>query len=175
MHDTDRILIDFAAPNEGEQWFAVNDGVMGGLSQGQMDIVADGRALFHGRLSLENNGGFASSRRRPRTYDLAGFEGVAFQVKGDGGRYQFRIRMGDKFDEIAYRAEFATVAGKWLEVIIPFTQFEPSFHGRLVEGAPKLDPERIRQVGFLIADRRPGIFHLEIGRVRAYRGSGAGG
>ena len=164
MHARDKILIDFAAPREGEQWFVVNDGVMGGLSQGQMDIAADGSARFHGRLSLDNNGGFTSIRRRSRAYDLAGFEGVTFRVKGDGRTYQFRVRMGDKFDEIAYRAEFETEAGKWIEIILPFTQFEPTFHGRLVQGAKKLDPERIRQVGFLIADRRAGIFHLEIGR-----------
>ena len=73
-----------------EPWRTVNDGVMGGVSQGQM-VAIDSGLRFQGRLSLENNGGFASTRRLFGG-DLAGAGGVRLRVKGDGRRYQFRVR-----------------------------------------------------------------------------------
>lgn len=168
MKNTEKVLVDFAAVGEQDQWFVVNDGVMGGLSQGRFAIEADGRALFHGRLSLENNGGFSSIRRAPHEYGLAGFAGVKLRVRGDGRIYQFRLRMSDRFDAIAYRAEFETQADTWTTLSIPFTAFEPTFRGQRVPGAPELRPERIVQIGFLIADKQAGPFRLSIGGVRAY-------
>jgi monofunctional biosynthetic peptidoglycan transglycosylase len=76
--------------------------------------------------------------------------------------------MSDRFDAVAYRAEFATQADTWTTVSIPFTAFEPIFHGRRVPGAPELQPGRIVQIGFLIADHQAGPFRLAIDWVRAY-------
>ena len=168
MKNTEKVLVDFAAVDEQDHWLVINDGVMGGLSQGRFVIGADGSAVFQGRLSLENNGGFSSVRRAPREYGLAGFAGVTFRVRGDGRTYQFRLRMSDRFDAIAYRAEFQTQADTWTTVSIPFTAFEPTFRGRRVPGAPGLRPDRIIQIGFLIADRQAGPFRLSIDGVRAY-------
>jgi len=168
MKDTEKVLVDLAAVGEQDLWFVVNDGVMGGLSRGRFDIGADGSALFQGRLSLENNGGFSSVRRAPREYALAGYAGVIFRVRGDGRTYQFRLRMSDRFDAIAYRAEFETQADTWTTVSIPFAAFEPTFRGRRVPGAPELRPDRIVQIGFLIADQQAGPFRLSIDWVRAY-------
>ena len=175
MKNTEKVLVDFTAVGEQEQWFVVNDGVMGGLSQGRFAIETDGNALFHGRLSLENNGGFSSIRRAPRDYGLSGFAGVTLRVRGDGRTYQFRLRMSDRFDAIAYRAEFATQADTWTTVPIPFTEFEPTFRGRRVPGAPELQPDRIVQIGFLIADQQAGPFRLSIDSVRAYTSDSAAG
>ena len=45
-----------------DNWNIVNDDVMGGISTSYLS-VSDGKSLiFNGNLSLENNGGFASSR-----------------------------------------------------------------------------------------------------------------
>jgi len=48
-------------PDESEKlaWNVVDDGVMGGLSQGKREIGGDGILRFFGTLSLENNGGFS--------------------------------------------------------------------------------------------------------------------
>jgi hypothetical protein len=43
-------------------WRAINDGVMGGVSLGEI-VAIDNGLRFQGTLSLENNGGFASVRR----------------------------------------------------------------------------------------------------------------
>ncbi|MBM4058506.1 MAG: hypothetical protein FJ275_09770, partial [Planctomycetes bacterium] len=55
-----RTLLDFPGPEAARQWQAVNDGVMGGVSDGRFRITDEGTLQFFGTLSLENNGGFAS-------------------------------------------------------------------------------------------------------------------
>lgn len=164
-----KTMVDFSGDKEREQWRIVNDGVMGGLSQSRIDITSTAIAVFQGKLSLENNGGFASVRRLPHQYDLTGYAGVTLRVKGDGRTYQVRVRTNDRFDGIAYRAEFQTSPGEWMTVKIPFKLFSPTFRGRRVTNASKLRPENIRQIGFLIADKREGTFRIEIDWVHAYK------
>jgi len=140
-------------------WQAINDGVMGGVSSGRMVQSADG-LRFEGELSLENNGGFASVRR-PIDNDLATATGVRLVVRGDGRTYQFRLRQDDRFDGIAWRAEFTTNSD-WQTVVLPFNEFIPVFRGRRVPDAGPVEPAAIRQVGFMLADKTPGSFSLEI-------------
>lgn len=164
-----KLLVDFKAPKESKQWRIINDGVMGGLSQGEIEIASPAIAVFKGKLSLENNGGFASVRRLPHDYQLAGFDGILLRVKGDGRAYQFRARTNKRFDGVSYRAEFKTKPGKWLTVKIPFNSLKPTFRGWPVPNAPELKPEAISQIGFLLGDKREGNFRLEIDWIQAYQ------
>ncbi len=140
-------------------WQAINDGVMGGVSSGRM-VQSEEGLRFEGHLSLENNGGFASVRRRIDD-DVSNAGGVRLEVRGDGRTYQFRLRQDEGFDGVAWRAEFATT-GEWQTVNLPFNAFEPVFRGRRVPAAGPLEPPAIRQLGFMLADKNPGSFVLEI-------------
>jgi len=144
---------------------------MGGLSDSEFLITENGTAVFRGTVSLENYGGFASVRSRPRDYDLTGFDGILLEVKGDGKRYSFRVRTDDTYDGISYQTPvpFNTKKDEWIEIRIPMGQLEATYHGREVPGAPPMDPGRIRRVGLLISDKQEGRFHLEIRRIGAYR------
>ena len=142
-----------------EPWQAINDGVMGGVSAGRM-VAAEQGLRFEGVLSLENNGGFASVRRSI-DHDLPGAGAVRLQVRGDGRTYQFRLRQDDRWDGIAWRAEFTTT-GERQTVELPFAQFVPVFRGRRVPDAGPVVPGRIRQIGFMLADRTAGPFALDI-------------
>ena len=66
------ILFDFELSGEANKWLVVNDGVMGGLSQSEVILSGSNTAVFQGTISLENNGGFASTRTIPQLYNLAG-------------------------------------------------------------------------------------------------------
>ena len=66
------ILSSFEKPDSERSWTSVNDGVMGGISRGGFKRTEQKTLLFSGELSLENNGGFASIRTKPRTLNLAG-------------------------------------------------------------------------------------------------------
>jgi monofunctional biosynthetic peptidoglycan transglycosylase len=162
-------LIDFNSLDERENWRVVNDGVMGGLSRSQLRITSENKAIFQGNISLENNGGFASVRTYPKDYGLSESDGLSIRIKGDGKKYQLRLRTDDKFDGVSYRATFQTVPEKWIIVDLLFKEFVPTYHGRLVPDAPVLNPNNIRQIGFLIADKQAGPFRLEIDWIGTYK------
>lgn len=147
---------------EIDPWGAVNDGVMGGLSAGGM-VQSDESLSFKGTLSLENNGGF-SSVRRAVNQDLSSATAVRIEVRGDGREYQFRIRQDNGFNGVAWRAVFASSAG-WQQIDIAFDEFTPVFRGRQVPQAGPVVPSAIRQIGFLVADKKAGEFELDIRRI----------
>lgn len=157
--------LDFHEPGEVARWHAVNDGVMGGVSAGGLR-VEDGNGVFSGQLSLEHGGGFASVRRLVRRGVLAGSSGVSLRLRGDGRSYQCRVGSDQLPEGASYAAAFETVAGKWLGVSLSWAQFGAVFRGRAVSDAPPLAPGRIDRIGFLLADRRPGDFRLELASIR---------
>ena len=162
-----KLICDFMRPPL-LRWTSVNDVVMGGVSDSLMQVSEDGTGVFAGHLSLENNGGFASVRAPLPENDFTGYDGIVLRVKGDGKRYSFRVRADMLFDGVVYRQEFDTVAGEWMDVLLPFSDFKPSFRGRIVPDAPPLDPSRIFQIGFLVSEKQEGSFRLEVERIDAF-------
>lgn len=152
----------FENASEEPRWTAQNDGVMGGVSAGASEINA-GALRFFGNLSLENNGGFAQIYSPSERSDFSAFSAIKLRVKGDGRVYQFRLATDARYrwSPIAYRSEFKTEAGQWIEVALPFTTFSPGFRGRMLTGPP-LDLTNIRRLAFLLSDGTAGPFSLEI-------------
>jgi Complex I intermediate-associated protein 30 (CIA30) len=159
-------IIDFRDSDFGP-WSIVNDGVMGGVSQSQMRRTDQGTGLFSGILSLENNGGFTSTRTSVDTLDLSDRAGLEMRLRGDGRHYQVRLRDRHCRNDVAHRAHF-TAPKEWTIVRVAFTDFETSYRGRILTDHPPLDPASIKQLGFLLADKRPGAFNLEIDHVRPW-------
>ena len=160
-------IIDFSEAVDLE-WRTVNDGVMGGLSSSGIRRSDHGTGFFEGELSLENNGGFASVRAQVGRQDLSAYSGLELRVRGDGRSYQLRLRTDDRYEGIAYRAQFETLASEWTTIKISFEDFQPSYRGKVLKGAPSLDTKTISQVAFMLADRRSGSFSLEIDFVRSH-------
>lgn len=161
------VLFDFGTEGHAAEWAAINDVVMGGVSTGQLRQTSQGTAVFAGRLSLENNGGFASVRSRARQRDLSAYRGIALRVRGDGGRYKVNIKTDSRFDGLQYRHAFETTADEWQTVYLPFREFVPSFRGRIVPDAPPMDLSRITSLGLMISDKQAGPFRLEVQSIWA--------
>ena len=154
-------LIDFGAGPTGD-WSVVNDGVMGGRSSSTLRGDSPGPGVFEGYLSLENNGGFASARTAVEEGALAGASRVVLRVRGDGKRYQLRLRPGRRLDGVAWAAGFETPVDRWTTVALPLDAFEPTFRGTRPRGVGPLEPDRVGQVGIMLTDRQEGPFRLEI-------------
>ena len=163
-----------ALENSAFGWTIVNDGVMGGLSQGKLDFTGAGTMKFSGNLSLENNGGFSSLRSQDVELDLSDDLGLLMLVKGDGRTYQARLSTDEKYrgSEMSFSAEFKTTKGKWQQVKIPFSDFKGGWRGRELPDRV-FDPAKIQRVGILLGDKKPGPFELEIDWIRTY-GKGQG-
>ncbi|RME95355.1 MAG: CIA30 family protein [Verrucomicrobia bacterium] len=164
-------LFDFSQPDAVRPWRVVNDDVMGGVSTSQF-LWKEGVAVFKGTVSLENNGGFASVRTQPGEHDLTGTDAFVIRVRGDGRRYKFTVRTEGRYNAALYQASFETRQGEWQEIKLPFSQFTPTWRGRILRDVPPLDPAKVNSVGFLIADKQAGPFRLEIGWIRATRSNG---
>lgn len=164
-----KFLYEFSTAKDVDDWRIVNDGVMGGLSQSRVDLKKDGKMRFMGYVSLENNGGFASTRTAPKDHDLAGYKGLEIRVKGDGKKYKFRIRTNNNFDGAAYTINFTTEEGEWQTFSIPFEDMEATFRGRLLADYPALKASDIRQLGILIADKQTGNFKLDVDWIKAIK------
>ena len=160
-------MVSFGTDDHGI-WRSINDGVMGGRSRSDLRRTNRATGVFEGLLSLENNGGFASVRILVGPRDLSTYDGLETRVRGDGRTYQLRLRTDDNLDGIAYRADVETREGEWTTSRISFDRFIPTFRGRTPHDAPPLDIARIHQVAFMLADKRPGAFSLEIDYVRAW-------
>ena len=159
--------MDFNESKTESPWIAVNDGVMGGLSQGSAKIK-DGLLHFSGSLSLENNGGFSSIRTPGTSHDLTTAKSMILRVKGDGRTYQLRISTDARFrgSRISYSAEFATKTDEWIEVTVPFATLKPTYRGNALDGPP-LDLSKVEEIGLLIGDKRTGSFSLKVDWIKA--------
>ena len=164
--ETSTPIVDFGA--DSPAWRSIDDDVMGGISSSRMRIEGDA-AVFEGRLSLENNGGFASVRSEILQQDLKGHKGIRLRVKGDGQKYQFRIRTNSAFDGPSYQMTFQTRSEEWIEVDLPISEFRAAYRGRQLPDHPPIDTGKIATVGFLIADKQEGDFRLSVDWVKAYR------
>ncbi|CAO1659564.1 CIA30 family protein [Halomonas sp. HAL1] len=164
------MALTFDSPNEQQRWYAVDDGVMGGVSKSGF-CVSDGVGRFQGEVSLENGGGFASVRREPNGFEptLADAQGIALTVRGDGRTYQLRLKSTSLGDASAYRVKFTPAQDSWETLHFPWSAFEAVRRGTLLSYAPAVTPSEIHQLGFLIADRTAGPFCLQIKRIEPMR------
>lgn len=155
-------------PISTAEWRVVNDTVMGGVSTGSLAPTA-GLAKFTGSLSLESNGGFVSIRTKPTDLELGGFAALEVTVRGDGRTWSLNAYRADvQLRAGSYRADVITERGEVTTVTVPFAEMDPTSFGRPVQGAPSLDssPGRIVSLGFLLADKNPGVYSLEVLEVR---------
>jgi hypothetical protein len=128
---------DFAMQPE-TRWRFFTDGVMGGVSTGQVAFVQeDGRthARMTGRVSTANRGGFIQMRLDLAGPPLAGATGVRLVVRGNDQRYFVHLRTsGTVLPWQYYQAGFE-VTRSWTEVRLPFEAFRAS--GALLRSVPR--------------------------------------
>jgi len=165
-------LFAFASPDAAAAWQTVNDGVMGGVSDGLFRITERQTLQFYGTLSLENNGGFASVRSRPRALGLQTGDTLVARVRGDGREYQLNLYVSGRVMAFSYRAPVKTRSGEWIEVAVPLDRFEATSFGRVLRGAGPVDPRSVTSIGFLLAEKTPGPFALEVAWIKVLRGPG---
>ena len=135
---TNQILFNFRDPEQNWQpaWGAIDDVVMGGVSQSNLIVTSSG-ALFSGIVSTANSGGFASVRTRnfEPPLNLSEYTGIELRLKGDGQRYKFLVRGESQWDGVAFSTSIDTELEVWATLRIPFTQLKPIFRSKTVVGA----------------------------------------
>ena len=172
--DTLILLFDFTKADAAKQWQTVNDGVMGGVSEGKFKVTESKTMEFFGTLSLANNGGFASVRSKAKKLDLEKGDTLVARVRGDGREYTLNLYPNRSRTAFSYRATVQTKKDEWIEVKVSLDEFEATSFGRVVREAGPVKPEEITSVGFLLGDKKAGPFKIEIEWIKVERSAIAG-
>ena len=162
-------LFDFTGADPAKEWQNVNDGVMGGVSEGKFKIREKKTLEFVGTLSLENNGGFASVRTKAKKLGLEKGDTVVAKVRGDGREYLLNLYLNKPLIAFSYRATVQTKKDEWIEVKVPLDKFEATSFGRVVKDAGPVKPEEVNSLGFMLSDKKAGPFKMEIEWIKVER------
>eukprot|EP01023_Acetabularia_acetabulum_P013528 TRINITY_DN1650_c0_g1_i1.p1 TRINITY_DN1650_c0_g1~~TRINITY_DN1650_c0_g1_i1.p1 ORF type:complete len:587 (-),score=114.44 TRINITY_DN1650_c0_g1_i1:693-2453(-) len=168
------------------QWGALDDVVMGGVSESGIRFTSsggeDGKSgfVFSGVVSTDNSGGFASVRSKnfDPALNLGSAHGLELRVKGNGQRFKVVIRDSDKWDTVGFTKSFDTTADEWQTIKIPFEECVPVFRAKRVKDGAKLNTSQINSIQLMLSkfeydgDLNPnfkeGPFSLPIQYVRTY-------
>jgi monofunctional biosynthetic peptidoglycan transglycosylase len=172
--DTLQLLFDFTRVDAAKEWQTVNDGVMGGVSDGKFQITDAKTMEFFGTLSLANNGGFASVRTKPKNLGLEKGDTVVAKVQGDGREYMLNLYPNKQRVAYSYRATVQTKKDEWIEVKIPLDKFEATSFGNVVKNAGAINPAEINALGFMLGDKKAGPFKLDVEWIRVERSVNGG-
>ncbi len=155
-------LFDSKNTPSPESWYVLDDVVMGGRSNGQLEITEEGHARFYGKVSLENNGGFSSVRYGiPKTI-VRPEHTISLRLKGDGKRYQLRVK-NQRDQYYSYIIPFDT-DGNWQTVAFKLKDLYPRFRGRRLN-LPNFNHTTIEEIALLIGNKVPESFELTISRI----------
>lgn len=157
-----KMIFDFNKESTIQNWYVVNDIIMGGKSRSQFNINSDGLGVFEGEISLENNGGFSSVRYQFKKTEVTKYTKIKIRLKGDGKDYQFRVK--DKSSNYySYITIFSTTE-EWQNIEINLKDMYPSFRGRRLK-SPNFSHNYIEQIVFLIGNKKNERFKLIIDSI----------
>ncbi|MGB3201333.1 MAG: CIA30 family protein [Nodosilinea sp.] len=174
-------LFDFRqpAPAIAALWGSLDDGVMGGVSNSQVQWQHGLR--FVGQVSTANSGGFASIRTRnlEPPLNLSQWQGTVLYARGDGQRYKWILRDNSGWDSLAYCRSFDTETEIPNVVRTPFLDMVATRRARTVPAVAPLNPAQIYSMQLMLSKFEydgalnpafePGSFDLTIERLGVYR------
>lgn len=156
------MIYDFGHEDPAQGWYIVNDGVMGGLSQGRLTIH-NGHAVFTGEVSLENYGGFTSIRYTlPSPVDVSKYSKISIRLRGDNKRYQLRLK-ADISQRHSYIEYFETDE-EWEVITISLADLYATFRGQKLR-LPNFDGQVLSEISILIANKKAESFKLHLDKI----------
>lgn len=151
--------IDFGTNKIEEGWQVVNDGVMGGLSQGGIEYEESAMKFF-GTLSLENNGGFSWAQYELRNTIDGDENHFKMRIKTDDHDYLFTVKVAN---DRGYHYESKPICtnGEWQEVTIASASMIKTRRGRTF--GEYLDRSvDLAEIGLILKAKNEGPFFAEV-------------
>lgn len=162
---TEALRIDFGKNGNAQDWMIVNDGVMGGRSQGQ-GYFTDSSLVFQGEVSLDNNGGFASLRSPYQDFDLSAYKKVVIRCKSKGVKFAFTLNIYRQFYLPSFKKSIPTQSDDWETIELDLSDFYAYRLGNQLDR--KLDTEtlaKIIRLGFITNEKKYAPFEFELDYV----------
>ncbi len=156
------LVIDFTTE---DSWRPLNDGVMGGLSEGR--ITWEEGMHWVGQTRLENNGGFSSVRAAWGEYDLEGLSSITIRCKGEGGPFKLTMEMSQRWWMPYAYASFEPTAD-WQDITIDAKDltWSQAFTGDMEALPLQQALGSVIRLGFMKYDGTAQAFDLEVASIR---------
>lgn len=154
--------VDFGNKKDGADWYVINDGVMGGLSDS--DAMLEKNSMrFQGAVSLENNGGFASMRGPWGDYDLSAYETVEIRIKGKGQTLAFTLALYEEWYRPNFKLDIVKTTEDWEVVELKLSDFQAYQVGRPTGQFMGAEQKaEVIRMGFITNEKKAGPFDFEI-------------
>ena len=162
-----KTLLEHSEGQTENPWRTVNDGVMGGLSDGG-SVLQNGALTFSG-VTNTNGGGFSSIRMRTAPGAIAEADHLKIHMKRDARTYSMTLRTNVTSYQrrIAFRSAITGAPeGEWGDGILSFDTLKASIWGRPVPDAV-FDPSEVVEIGLIIYDGKDGPFEMQLKRIEA--------
>ena len=145
-----------------EPWRPLNDGVMGGLSEGEVEMQ-DSSITWQGQTRLENNGGFASLRSPWGQRDLSSLDHIVLTCRGTGGPFKLTMETSERWWMPYAYASFEP-STEWQDVVIEASdlKWSQAQMGDLASVRPSRDLGQVLRLGLMKYDGTAQPFNLEI-------------
>ncbi len=148
------------------KWTITNDGVMGGLSKGKA-FGEGGNLIFEGFISLDNNGGFSWAKSPYQSLDLSDKTKVKIKYKSDDRGYDLTFETPEAQYVACFKKRLEGTGGKWKVIEVDLEDCVYYFMGQ-TSGKSFTDRDKVQNVGFLLADKAEGNFHLEVAYIEFF-------
>ncbi len=157
---------DFGKDKTGSTWGIINDGVMGGRSEGAA-YLTNSSVVFTGTISLENNGGFSSLRAPYSRMDLSNYSEVEIRYKSSGVKKAFSIENDRRWWKPTYKVLLDSTGDEWKTMTVQLTDFEEYEIGRNTGNQLSEDQlDEMIRIGFITTEKKAGSFSLEIDYIQ---------
>ena len=155
--------------DSGKYWQYVSDRVMGGVSDGRVDLEKDGEMYYArliGNVSTANNGGFIQLRAgvsfANSEKDGKNLQGVRLNVKGNGETYYIHIRTNENWSPSDYYSAIFKADSEWKMIDLPFNKFERKWSKNST-----LDAKNIRSFG-IVAYGKDYVSDVSVSTIEFY-------
>ncbi len=148
-----------------EDWYVVLDGVMGGLSEGNVTRT-ESSIIFKGSISLKNNGGFASLRTPYQEYDLSDYNTVTVRYRSTGQDFALTLNKYRRFWRPQYKTNLPMTGGEWKTITCDLVDFDIYRLDDKLEGHPdKNDLAAIIRLGLISNTKAATDFEIEVDKI----------
>lgn len=161
-------VMDFGK-GELSTWRALNDGVMGGRSVGNVSYSRS-TLKWEGQVSLENNGGFSSVRSPWGESDLSGFDAVTIRCRtttGEADTFTLTMEVSEQWWMPYWKTDFKADS-EWRDITVPFSALKKS--SAMTGELPKIwtwgNLSEVLRIGMMKYDGLAGEFGLEVDWMR---------
>lgn len=122
LYSDDALVINFGETGEN-QWYSVNDTVMGGVSSGMLSYE-DNSLLFEGVVSTDSNGGFTSVRSPNQTTDLSQYSKAIIRLRSEGQPFSMILAHNPYWFQDQFKVDINVDTTDWTVIEIPLSDFE---------------------------------------------------